>query len=117
MDRQNVGMIQRGCGARFLIEALDTGFVCDIWRQNLYRDLTMQFEVISQINDAHTTAADGRDDAIATERFAGAPFSRKLSSSFGESRMLSICLRRNSSPAQAFKTYCRRSSGGSCKAE
>ena len=69
VDDGDVRMFERGGGARFLDETLTpVGIGDQIRRQDLERDLAIQFDVEGAVDDAHAAPADLVDDLVAGER-------------------------------------------------
>ena len=68
VDGDDVGMIESGDGARFLLEAAQAVAVGGdgLW-QDLDGDLAIEPGVASAINFAHSTVADGSDDLVRPE--------------------------------------------------
>jgi hypothetical protein len=68
VDREDVRMIQRGCGARFLLEALQPARIGGCVRgQNLDRDVTTGSRIPAAIDLAHASRAEQRVDLVWTE--------------------------------------------------
>ena len=72
MNGKDVGMIERGHGARFLLEAAQAiGFGGERAGKNFQRDVASEARVFGAIDFAHPARADGSDDFIGTEFRAG----------------------------------------------
>ena len=68
VDDADVGMVERGGRARFLLEAPRPRVVgAEVAGEDLDRDLASQLEVAGQINDAHAAGAELPADLVATE--------------------------------------------------
>ena len=71
VERADVGMVQRGDGARLALEALHCGAVrSQGFRQKLHRDRAPQPGIFSLINHAHAAAAEHGDYPVVGNRFA-----------------------------------------------
>ena len=69
IDRADVGMIQRGGGARFALEALERPAVArHFGREKFQRDGAAKFRVDGVVDDAHTAAAKLFLDPIVRNR-------------------------------------------------
>lgn len=67
LDEHRV-MIQRGHGARFLLEAPAAVGVCrELGRQRFDGDIAVEPRVAGPINLAHPSSTDGRQDLIRTK--------------------------------------------------
>ena len=61
-------MFERGCGTRFLQQALAAGgIVQELVRQDFQRHLASEIDVEGTIDDAHAAAADLVDDLVVRE--------------------------------------------------
>src|SRR5262249_2896853 len=70
IDGQDVGMIQSGCGARFLQEPATAVFVGDRFGgQHLNGYDPVEFLVVSFVDRAHAAGAQGLEYAIMRDRF------------------------------------------------
>ena len=59
IDRNNVGMVEGGCGLRLLDKALKPLFITrDIRRQDLYRDSAVKLGISREIYVAHAAFSD-----------------------------------------------------------
>ena len=72
VDGDDIGMIQRGDGARFEFEALAAhGIVGHVGRQDLQRDVASEARIAGAIHFTHAARAEGRDDFVGAEVVAG----------------------------------------------
>jgi len=72
VDRANVGMVERGGGARLAAEALQRlRIATQFFRQELQRHLPAQLEVLGTIDHAHAAAPDDIQHTIVRDRPAG----------------------------------------------
>jgi hypothetical protein len=72
VDGTDVGMVERGGGAGFALEALQRlEVVGDFFRKKFEGDKAAQAGVFSLIDHAHATAAEFFDDAIVRNDLAG----------------------------------------------
>ena len=62
VDRDDVGVAQRGRRARLAEEAVHDFLVVDFLANDLDRDLAIQFRVAAQIHRTHAASADLPDD-------------------------------------------------------
>ena len=71
IDRADMGMVKRSCGARFAQEALERPLVrCEFFRQKLQGDLAPQDQVFSAIHHSHATATQLFDYTVMGDRRA-----------------------------------------------
>src|SRR5262245_2799988 len=71
VNSQDVRMIERRGGSRFLAKALDALGVCgETRRQQFERDLTAQPTVLRQIDFTHSSPADLVDDLVSPDLLA-----------------------------------------------
>ena len=72
VNGEQVGMVQRRSGARFLDEAGETvGVAGHRFRQHLDGDGSPKFRIVGAIDLAHPAATEQRADPVAAERPAG----------------------------------------------
>ena len=72
VDGDDIGMIQRGDGARFEFEALAAhGIVSHVRRQDLQGDVASEASVAGAVYFTHAARAEGRDDFVGAEFVAG----------------------------------------------
>ncbi len=68
VDDADVGMVERGGRARFLLEASRARVVgAEVAGEDLDRDLASELEVAGEIDDAHAAGAELPADLVATE--------------------------------------------------
>jgi hypothetical protein len=68
VERADVGMVQRRCGARFRAKPLENErFAADIVRQELQRDEAPQAAVFGFVNHAHAATAEFFHDAVVAD--------------------------------------------------
>src|SRR6185503_1413130 len=73
VDRDDVGMIQRGRGARFLFEASQSIFVGrERSGQEFQSDFAKEPFVFREVNLAHSAATDERDHFVRADGLAAA---------------------------------------------
>src|SRR5688500_4164666 len=72
MHDQNIGMIQRTCRTRFLLESLEPSRINrKAGRKNFDGDITTKLHIASLIHLTHSTRANFRADFVTTEFCAG----------------------------------------------
>jgi hypothetical protein len=76
MNDENIGMVERGSGARFVVEAAEAnGIGRDVCRQELHGDVAIELRIARQVYLAHPAGADLRQYLIRTNTAAyQAPF-------------------------------------------
>src|SRR5262245_53818227 len=68
VNRQDIGMVERRSGFRFLHEPLQAVFVRrELFRQYLDRYRPIELGVVGKVNFAHTAGTDQRADFVPTE--------------------------------------------------
>jgi hypothetical protein len=79
-DADNVGVIERGCGASFAKESLEREFVIFTFagRKDFNRDLTVQFHMLAQIHSAHSAATKNIQHRVLTNAEAFVPPGEQL---------------------------------------
>ena len=71
-DHQDIGMIQRGCGARFLFEAPQAvGIGREKRGQDFDGDIASKLRIAGAVHFAHPTRTNGSGDFIGAEPRAG----------------------------------------------
>ena len=69
VNRDDVRMIESGCGARLALEAADAFFIArEAGRQELQRHLAIEGFVLGEINLAHAACTDEATYAVARDR-------------------------------------------------
>ena len=71
VHRENVWMVERAGGARFLLESPQTRFIMRPRGQGLDRHVTPESRVPRAIHFAHSASADERDDLVRTDVSSG----------------------------------------------
>jgi hypothetical protein len=82
VNRQDVGMIQRGGRARFLLEATEAiGIVAERCRQHFNRDFSTEPRIAGAIDLPHAARAKHRQDFVRAETTAGSECHQKVDES------------------------------------
>src|SRR5262249_20980267 len=72
VNGEDVWMIERGCGASFLLEAADSfPILSETRQQQLERHWTVELRVARQVNHSHPARSDPALDAVAPNRLPG----------------------------------------------
>ena len=72
VNRNNVGMVEGGCGPGLLLEAAQALRVrCKLFREHFDSHVPPEPEVFRPINFAHTTRPDSGDDLVMGELLTG----------------------------------------------
>jgi hypothetical protein len=78
MDRQDVRMVELGCDPNLSKETLRAERRRDFGGQNLQRDRTVVFPVLSQVDRAHAAATELALDQVTAPEGRGKSGERKL---------------------------------------
>ena len=71
MDGADVGMVQRGGGFGFALEAAERlRILCDIVGQEFQRDKAVELDVLGLVDDTHPATAELLDNAVVRDGLA-----------------------------------------------